>query len=35
MAEVPMPYAKELENAALPNEQRIEAAVLATLGRSS
>jgi hypothetical protein len=28
-----MPYAKELENAALPNEGRIMAAVLATLGR--
>jgi len=35
MAEVPMPYAKELENAALPNEDRIEAAVLATLGRAA
>ena len=34
MAEVPMPYAKELENAALPNEGRIMAAVLATLGRA-
>ena len=33
MAEVPMPYAKELENAALPGEDRIEAAVLSTLGR--
>jgi pyruvate dehydrogenase E1 component beta subunit len=32
MAEVPLPYAKELETAALPNEDRIEAAVLATLG---
>ena len=34
MAEVPLPYAKELETAALPNEDRIEAAVLATLGRA-
>ena len=33
MAEVPLPYAKKLETAALPNEDRIEAAVLATLGR--
>jgi pyruvate dehydrogenase E1 component beta subunit len=33
MAEVPLPYAKELENAALPNEARIVAAALATLGR--
>ncbi len=32
MAEVPLPYAKELETAALPTEDRIEAAVLATLG---
>jgi len=32
MAEVPLPYAKELETAALPGEDRIEAAVLATLG---
>jgi hypothetical protein len=30
-----MPYAKELETAALPGEKRIEAAVLATLGRAS
>jgi len=33
IAEVPLPYAKELETAALPNEERIEAAVLETLGR--
>jgi len=32
MAEVPLPYAKELELAAMPGEARIEAAVLATLG---
>ena len=32
MAEVPMPYAKNLELAALPGEARIEAAVLSTLG---
>jgi pyruvate dehydrogenase E1 component beta subunit len=32
MAEVPLPYAKELETAALPGEDRIESAVLATLG---
>jgi pyruvate dehydrogenase E1 component beta subunit len=32
MAEVPLPYAKNLELAALPGEDRIEAAVLATLG---
>ena len=31
MAEVPLPYAKNLELAALPNEDRIAAAVLATL----
>ena len=31
MAEVPMPYAKNLETAALPNEDRIARAVLATL----
>ena len=30
-AEVPMPYAKNLENEALPNEDRIERAVLHTL----
>jgi pyruvate dehydrogenase E1 component beta subunit len=35
MAEVPMPYAKNLENAALPNEDRIAAAVLETVGESS
>ncbi len=32
MAEVPLPYAKQLELAAMPGEDRIEAAVLATLG---
>ena len=32
MAEVPLPYAKNLERAALPNEDRLAAAVLATLG---
>jgi pyruvate dehydrogenase E1 component subunit beta len=32
MAEVPLPYAKNLESAALPNEDRIARAVLATLG---
>jgi pyruvate dehydrogenase E1 component beta subunit len=32
MAEVPLPYAKELETAAMPGEDRIEAAALATLG---
>lgn len=32
MAEVPLPYAKELETAALPEEDRIKAAVLSTLG---
>jgi pyruvate dehydrogenase E1 component beta subunit len=32
MAEVPLPYAKVLETAAMPGEDRIEAAVLATLG---
>jgi len=32
MAEVPLPYAKQLETAAMPGEDRIEAAVLATLG---
>jgi pyruvate dehydrogenase E1 component beta subunit len=31
-AEVPLPYAKNLENAALPNQDRIAAAVLATVG---
>lgn len=35
MAEVPLPYAKELELAAMPNEERIAAAALATLGRAS
>jgi pyruvate dehydrogenase E1 component beta subunit len=33
MCEVPLPYAKSLETAALPNEGRIEAAALATLER--
>lgn len=32
MAEVPLPYAKPLELAAMPSEDRIEAAVLHTLG---
>jgi pyruvate dehydrogenase E1 component beta subunit len=32
MAEVPLPYAKNLELAAMPGEDRIEAAVLHTLG---
>jgi pyruvate dehydrogenase E1 component beta subunit len=32
MAEVPLPYAKNLEQAALPNDDRLAAAVLATLG---
>jgi pyruvate dehydrogenase E1 component beta subunit len=32
MAEVPLPYAKNLELAALPGEDRVEAAVLQTLG---
>ena len=32
MAEVPLPYAKGLETAAMPNEDRITEAVLATLG---
>jgi pyruvate dehydrogenase E1 component beta subunit len=31
MAEVPLPYAKNLETAALPNEDRIARAVLANL----
>lgn len=31
MAEVPLPYAKNLENVALPNEDRIARAVLATM----
>jgi pyruvate dehydrogenase E1 component beta subunit len=34
MAEVPLPYAKELEHAAMPNEDRIAAAVRATAGRT-
>ena len=33
IAEVPLPYAKELESAALPSVERIEAAALETLGR--
>jgi len=32
MAEVPMPYSKPLENAALPHEDKVHAAALATLG---
>jgi pyruvate dehydrogenase E1 component beta subunit len=32
MAEVPLPYAKNLELAALPNEDRLKSAVLATVG---
>jgi pyruvate dehydrogenase E1 component beta subunit len=32
MAEVPLPYAKGLEHAAMPNEDRIAAGILATLG---
>jgi len=32
MAEVPLPYAKNLETAALPGEERVERAVLSTLG---
>jgi pyruvate dehydrogenase E1 component beta subunit len=32
MAEVPLPYAKELELAAMPTEERIAAAILAMLG---
>jgi pyruvate dehydrogenase E1 component subunit beta len=35
MAEVPLPYAKNLEHAAMPNEDRMAAAVLATLGLSA
>ncbi len=34
MAEVPLPYAKSLETAALPTEERIEAAVLEMLARA-
>jgi pyruvate dehydrogenase E1 component beta subunit len=33
MAEVPLPYAKSLETAALPNDERVERAILHTLGR--
>ena len=32
MAEVPLPYAKGLEHAAMPNEDRIAAAALTTIG---
>jgi hypothetical protein len=32
MAEVPLPYAKNLELTAMPNDERIAGAVLATLG---
>jgi pyruvate dehydrogenase E1 component subunit beta len=32
MAEVPLPYAKNLEQAAMPSEDRIAAAILSTLG---
>jgi pyruvate dehydrogenase E1 component beta subunit len=32
MAEVPLPYAKNLETAAMPNEDRIAAAVLSVIG---
>jgi len=32
MAEVPLPYAKNLELTAMPNEDRLGAAVLSTLG---
>jgi pyruvate dehydrogenase E1 component beta subunit len=35
MAEVPLPYAKSLELAAMPNEERIAGAVLAALSRGS
>jgi hypothetical protein len=31
MAEVPLPYAKELELAAMPTEERIAAAILRSL----
>jgi pyruvate/2-oxoglutarate/acetoin dehydrogenase E1 component len=34
MAEVPLPYAKNLETVALPNEDRIARAVLATLDQA-
>jgi len=33
MAEIPLPYAKNLELAAMPSDERIAGAVLATLGR--
>ena len=32
MAEVPLPYAKNLERAAMPNEDRIASAALSVLG---
>ena len=32
MAEVPLPYAKPLETAALPNDERVEHAILGLLG---
>jgi pyruvate dehydrogenase E1 component beta subunit len=35
LAEVPMPYAKNLERAALVNDEKIEAAALAVLGESA
>src|SRR5204862_4483259 len=35
MAEVPLPYAKNLESAALPNEDRVEAAMLHLLELSA
>ena len=35
MAEVPLPYAKNLELAAMPNDERIVGAALATLGRTT
>jgi pyruvate dehydrogenase E1 component beta subunit len=35
MAEVPLPYAKNLERAAIPSEQRLIAAALATLGAAA
>jgi pyruvate dehydrogenase E1 component beta subunit len=35
MAEVPLPYAKNLETAALPGTGRIEAAILSTIGHAS
>ena len=35
MAEVPLPYAKNLELAAMPSDERIIGAALATLGRTT